>query len=202
MGSYQGDGINFINENRDHLGFAICKATEGITYIDSKFRQNWDFINSEGLIRGAYHFYIAIDNPDAQADLFVKMISNLEDSDLPPIIDFESAGLDKSQTVNETQYNLTLFLKSVESKLNRKPIILTDIPTANKYLNDDRFSEYALWIADYSENDTPNLPTSWKNSGWTFWQRDATYKIDNFTDHSDVFNGDINELKDFIKIYK
>lgn len=202
ISSYQGNDVNFINKNRDSLSFAICKATQGITYTDSNFRKNWSKIKSDGFIRGTYHFYMANDNPGAQANHFANTISTIEDSDLPPIIDFESASIDSHKSVNDLQNDLIKFMIILESKLNRKPIISTDTPTANKYLNDPRFSEYALWIVDYNGKNEPGLPGTWENTGWTFWQRDANNKIANITDDSDVFNGDISQLKDFIKNYK
>src|SRR5688572_32774064 len=41
------------------LGFAFIKATEGIGKIDIHFNRNWKKSKSSGIIRGAYHFFIA-----------------------------------------------------------------------------------------------------------------------------------------------
>lgn len=202
ISSYQGDEDKFINAHKDSLGFVICKATQGAYFTDPDFTKNWPKIKEDGFVRGTYHFYMAKDDATTQANHFANTIATIEDTDLPPVIDFEGGGMDKSQSVKQTQDNLLTFIKVLESKVKRKPMIYTDIPTANHYLNDPRFAEYALWIAVYNGKSTPDLPITWKNKGWVLWQRDADYKIDNFTDDSDVFNGDITKLKDFVKTYK
>src|ERR1700730_17840678 len=41
------------------LGFAFIKATEGVNNIDALFRRNWKKSKQAGIIRGAYHFFVA-----------------------------------------------------------------------------------------------------------------------------------------------
>ena len=202
ISSYQGDEVDLINKHKDSLGFVICKASQGVFLTDPKFQQNWSKIKSDGFIRGAYHFYMSNNDPTDQANYFANVISSIEATDLPPIVDFESGGIDKSQSIDSVSTGLITFIHALEEKLNRKPMIYTDIPTADKYLNDPVFADYALWIAVYNGKSTPDLPSTWAKKGWTLWQRDATYKIVNFTNDSDVFNGDITRMKDFIKSYK
>src|ERR1700726_4953711 len=42
-----------------HIGFAFIKATEGLENEDGYFGRNWKKAKEAGLIRGAYHFFIA-----------------------------------------------------------------------------------------------------------------------------------------------
>ena len=202
VSSYQGDETELINSKKDSIGFIFCKATEGITYLDPKFEENWIQIKADGFIRGTYHFYRSADDPIEQAKFFAKTIETITDSDLAPVVDFEGGGIDQSQSVEVIQKDLDRFLQALEKQLGRKPIIYTNIPIADKYLNDSKYTSYALWIANYVKKDQPDLPITWKDKGWTFWQRNATYKLDNFTDDSDVFNGDLSKLKSFIVEYK
>ena len=199
ISSYQGNEVDFINSKKDSIGFIICKATQGAFYIDPKFQQNWSQTKKDGFIRGAYHFYMSQNDPVQQSIHFAKTVGSLEDTDLPPVVDFEGGGIDKGQPVEEVQKGLLLFIHTTIKQLNRKPMIYTDIPTAYKYLNDPRFAEYPLWIANYVKKPQPDIPEIWKDKGWSFWQRDADYKLDNFTNDSDVFNGDISKLQEFIK---
>ena len=201
ISSYQGDEDKFISAHKDSLGFVICKATQGAYFTDPDFNKNWPKIKKDGFVRGTYHFYMSKDNPTTQAEHFAATINSMEETDLAPIVDFESGGIDKSQSVEVVKNGLITFIKALESKLKRKPMIYTDIPTANQYLKDPQFAEYALWIAVYNGKSTPDLPITWEKKDWVLWQRDADYKIDNFTDDSDVFNGDITKLKDFIANY-
>ena len=201
ISSYQGDETDFLNKHKDSLGFVFCKATQGATYVDPDFKTNWSTIKSDGFLRGAYHFYMSSDDPSSQATNFTTTIQGIESTDIAPVIDFESGGIDSTQTIQEVVNGLTQFINAVEKKLGRKPMIYTDIPTADKYLTDSSFSSYALWVANYNGKDQPDLPTTWSQAGWTFWQRGDDYKIVNFTNDSDVYNGDISKLKDFIKNY-
>jgi len=201
ISSYQGKEVDFINAHKDSLGFVICKATQGAFGTDPKFDENWSKIKTDGFIRGTYHFYVSTDNPEAQAKHFVSVVKSMEKTDIPPVVDFEMGGIDTKLPPEEVSKGLVVFIKTVEKLLGRKMMIYTDIPTADEYLRDEKFSAYALWIANYVPKSQPDLPFVWKNTGWTFWQKDADYKIDNFTNDSDVFNGDISKLKEFISTY-
>jgi lysozyme len=200
ISSYQGDEVEDINAHKDTIKFVIAKATQGDVIVDTDFATNWPQIKKDGFIRGAYHFYVSSNNTQAQAKLFSQTVGSLDSTDLPPVVDFESGGIDPSESVEEVQAGLMQFITLVQRELGRKPMIYTDIPTANKYL-DQKFSQYALWIADYNGESQPDLPTIWQDKGWTFWQRTDDYKLDNFTDDGDVFNGDITKLEKFILSY-
>lgn len=196
---HQSNEIDNIFKHTDNLSFVICKATEGITYTDPRFLYNWKAIKNHGLIRGAYHFYRSQDSPVDQATFFLKTIAAIESTDIPPIIDFEAGGIDKSISVDEIQSSLRIFIQEIEKQLKRKPIIYTDVTTGNKYLNSSYFSKYPLWIANYTDKKSPDLPHAWKKKGWLIWQRKSTYRLDDQNNDFDVFNGNISELKAFIK---
>jgi len=199
ISKYQGNEIMLLNKKSDSLSFIICKATEGITYTDPKFNENWKLILSEGFIRGAYHFYRSDDNPEDQATNYLNAIIGLQNTDFPPIIDFEEGGIVKNQSVEQIQETLLLFLKKIEDKINRKPIIYTDVNTGNIYLNKPEFSNYPLWIASYTDNKLPIQPNAWKNKKWTLWQKSDNYKIKTIINDFDMFNGNFEELQKFIK---
>ncbi|MBL4568194.1 MAG: hypothetical protein JKY69_00455 [Flavobacteriaceae bacterium] len=196
---FQNNQIDFINKQKDSLDFIICKATEGVTYTDPDFLHNWKMIKEKSFLRGAYHFYRSEDDPLAQAAHFLNAISDIKSTDIPPIIDFEEGGIDKSKSVDEIQSALKIFLKEIENKSKRKPIIYTDINTGNKYLNKPVFADYPLWIANYNGKKIPDLPNAWKNNGWLIWQRSSDYKIKSTTDDFDIFNGSLKEFQEFIK---
>ncbi len=201
ISQFQGDEIDFLDKQKDNLSFVFCKATEGITYTDPEFHNNWKMIPQKGFIRGAYHFYRTADNPDDQAENFLNAIKDIKATDIPPVVDFEGGGIDKSQSIETIQTGLIQFLNKVEEQLNRKPMIYTDMPTGNKYLNDPRFAKYALWMALYVEGNAPTLPDAWKGQDWTFWQKASDYKIDGKKNDFDEFNGDLNKLVNFISSY-
>jgi lysozyme len=197
---FQGDELaSSTFKNIDSLKFVICKATEGITYTDPKFTSNWKTLKNENIIRGAYHFYYTKDDPIQQANHFLNTLTSLSELDLPPILDFEDTSIDSKDDIAKIQRNMLLFLKTIEGKTNRTPILYTNNSTANTYLNDSQFAKYPLWIADYKSITTPKLPEIWKNKGWSFWQKSSEYKIGSITNDLDVFNGNLQALKKFIK---
>jgi len=201
LSKFQGDEIDYLDKQKDSLSFIFCKATEGITYTDPDFSRNWKTIPQKGFIRGAYHFYRTADAPQAQADHCLEAIADLKDTDLPPVVDFEGAGIDQSQSVANIQKGLLRFLKLIKENTNRMPMIYTDIPSGNKYLNDPKFAEYALWIALYEKLEQPRLPDAWKGKRWVLWQKSSSYEIGSKKNDFDVFNGNVKSLRSFIKNY-
>lgn len=199
ISKFQGDEISSLSESKDSLHFIICKATEGVTYTDPDFSKNWKEIPEKGFIRGAYHFFRSNDDPNKQADFFTKMIADLRENDLPPVIDFEKGGISASQSAEAVATNFRIMLEAVEKKMNRKPIIYVNIGDGNKYLTDPAFAEYPLWIANYTERDQPNLPRVWEEKGWIIWQQSESYEIESTTDDFDRHNGTVEDLKAFIR---
>ncbi|MEL6132446.1 MAG: GH25 family lysozyme [Bacteroidota bacterium] len=45
ISKFQGDEIQTLNSQKDSLSFIFCKATGGETYVDPKFKTNWQTIN-------------------------------------------------------------------------------------------------------------------------------------------------------------
>lgn len=201
VSKFQGNEIDFLNQQKSDLTFVICKATEGITYTDPTFANNWKMIAQKGFIRGAYHFYRSKDNPILQAKNFMHAIAELKATDIPPIVDIEGAGIDNDQSIEKVQQSLSAFLEEIENELQRKPVIYTNIPIGNKYLDNEVFSEYALWIALYENLEQPKLPKVWENTGWKFWQKSSTYELKQEKNDFDVFHGDREELVNFIQTY-
>lgn len=199
ISSYQGNEINDLEKSRDSLDFIICKATQGVTFIDPMFQMNWTTIKEKGFIRGAYHFYVSSDNPSEQAEFFIERIKDIQPNDLPPVVDIEQGGIVGNIQPAEIQQSALTVLKTIEEQLHIKPIIYTNADFANKYLNNPEFANYPLWIADYESEKEPVLPIVWQEKGYVLWQKSDTYKIQNYTNDEDYFNGDLESLKAFIK---
>ncbi len=197
ISKFQGDEIIFLKKKKDTLSFIICKATEGDTYVDPYFYFNWKKIKKLGFIRGLYHFYYVKDDPVKQANHFCS-VANIASNDLPPIIDFENRSINSNISHSKIQQDLLRFLQIVENKTKRKPVIYTNIFIGNKYLNNEIFSNYPLWIADYNNTIKPNVPSTWKSESWVFWQKRDTYTILNKKNDFDVFHGNLDQLETFI----
>lgn len=153
--------------------FAIAKATEGRTIVDSRYARNRSRADAIGLRFGAYHFA----RPDGssydaarEADLFVGT-AQLMGRHLLPVLDLEvSGGLGRDALTGWVRR----WLRRVESQLGVKPIIYTT-PTfwKDRMGNTTWFAANGyrvLWIAHWGV-DSPQVPASnWNGHGWTLWQ--------------------------------
>lgn len=165
-----------------HLGFAFIKATEGIKNIDPFFKRNWKKAKEAGMIRGAYHFFIASKDGKEQANHFFKMVK-LESGDLPPVLDVEeSYGMPAARLQKEVKK----WLDAMEAAYGVKPIIYTYVTFYDKYLK-PAFDEYPLWIAHYFQPQKPRIHRSWH-----FWQHSDGGRVNGIISKVDfnVFAGD------------
>ncbi len=199
VAKYQGNLVSEIGPE-DKLDFIICKATEGITYVDPDFTNNWQTINSKGLIRGAYHFYRSNDDPQQQAQFFAKTLNGLNNTDLPPVLDIEGGGLVGNIDAATLQKDVLTFLQNLEVLCKRKPVIYTGLNFANQYLsNNTALATYPLWIAEYNGKSAPVIPDSWKQNGYVIWQKSDKYDVHSDTTDFDTFNGHKQGLLEFIR---
>jgi lysozyme len=187
--SHYQSAIDWEKVANQQLDFVFVKATEGITLNDSSFNNNWKAIKSEGLRRGAYHFYRANVSPEQQALNFIRNVK-MEAGDLPPVLDVET--LDGAGKI-ELLAGMVTWLYMVEIAYGVKPVIYSNQKFYNTYLS-GQFEDYPLWIARYHNALQPNLADGRK---WKFWQRRDTGKLDGIEGDVDmnVFQGTQKELE-------
>ncbi|HEX6333417.1 MAG TPA: glycoside hydrolase family 25 protein [Flavisolibacter sp.] len=164
------------------LGFAFIKATEGVNNTDPFFRRNWRKSKQAGLVRGAYHFFLASKDAAKQAENFIGRVE-LQPGDLPPVLDVEqNFGLPPEQL----RASVKKWLDLVEAYYGVKPIIYTYVDFYKKNLA-GYFDEYPLWIAHYLQPEQPRITRS-----WSFWQHSERGRVNGITSRVDfnVFNGD------------
>ena len=158
--------------------FAITKATEGISYIDPNFTQNWQQIEQVNITRGAYHFFVPNDDAAKQAQHFIASVT-LEPGDLPPILDIEEA---QGEATGKLQSQIKVWLQTVEAHYGIKPIIYSDYSFLNTYLKDG-FCDYPLWMADYSST-PPEGVGCWPH--WTILQFTDSGKVNGINGNVDL----------------
>ncbi|WNJ20040.1 GH25 family lysozyme [Pontibacter sp. G13] len=183
----------------DSITFVFVKATEGLTYEDPDFSHNWQTAKSKGLLRGAYHFYRTDDDPIEQARFFLRTVGTLGMRDFPLVLDIEQGSMDGYITTADLQSDLISFLSYLESHTGRRPILYSGESFCNTHLTHADFAQYPLWLAEYNSRTTPQIPTTWDQSGWVFWQKSESYKIDGTTSDFDLFNGTRGDLDIFLK---
>lgn len=94
------------------LGFALIKATEGLSFVDWQYGRNWRNAKKAGMPRGAYHYFIPTLSGKQQAEHFIRTVQ-LEKGDLPPVLDIEEIrgakpdDLAKGRWISSVRWNHT-----------------------------------------------------------------------------------------------
>lgn len=183
--------VNWQSVKEAGIAFAFARATYGDTEVDSQFKTNWQAMKEVGIIRGPYHFFVAADDPTAQANLFLETVGSLDSADLPPVIDVEA----DSGTSSTLVADVRTWLDLVEQGLGRRPIIYTSPSYWNQYMTDD-FGSYPLWVAEYGGS-APKSVNGW--GAWTFWQYSESGNVGGLNPSDlDYFNGSPGDLTAFI----
>jgi lysozyme len=176
------DAVSSMQVKKIKLGFVFIKATEGLGNTDPQFKRNWKRSKDAGMIRGAYHFFLATKDGRMQAENFIKTV-DLKTGDLPPVLDIEQTyGVSKDIIKNEVRE----WLNVVETNYNVKPIIYTNIDFYRQNLGSD-FDDYPLWVAHYYQPRQPRIKRD-----WVFWQHNDNGRVNGVLSpvDFDVFSGD------------
>ena len=132
--------------------FAIIKATEGETFLDSMYATNHSGARAAGLRTTAYHFArpgLPTSEATIQADWFVQNAALLP-GDLVPALDLEDSG---GLSTTDLQSWVLAWLTEVNAKLGVKAMIYTNPSFWQTYMG--RTTMFAdqgytlLWIAHW-----------------------------------------------------
>jgi peptidoglycan hydrolase-like protein with peptidoglycan-binding domain len=200
VSSYQGS-VDWAAVKANGGAFAYVKATEGTTYTNPDFGQQYNGSYNAGLVRGAYHFALPNNSSGvAQADWFTSHGGgwSADGKTLPPALDIEynpygatCYGLSQSAMVSW----IRAFSNEVHTRTGRYPTIYTttDWWTQCTGNNSSFGATNPLWIARYSSS-PGTLPAGW--SGQTIWQW-ADSGV--FPGDQDTFNGTLAQLETFAR---
>ena len=188
VSSHQG-AVNWTTAKANGARFAYVKATEGTTYRNPEFAQQYNGSFNVGMIRGAYHFAL----PDrssgaAQGNFFVDHGGGWSNDGktLPPAIDLEYNPYGAS-CYGKSQSAMVAWIRdianTVKARTGRDPVFYTSTSWWSLCTgNNGSFSNNPLWIPRYGSSAVGTLPASWTFQ--TIWQ---------FAD-SGVFPGDQNRF--------
>jgi GH25 family lysozyme M1 (1,4-beta-N-acetylmuramidase) len=160
--SYHSGRVDWAAAKAAGHSFGLTLATAGVDFRDPLLSAHWEGMRQAGLVRGAYHFFVAADDPVDQARHFLSHVA-LEPGDLVPVIDIESLGHSPGADLPQ---RLRAFIAEIEAALGVRPIIYTGPSFWNDHGNAD-FGDYPLWIAEYGV-EAPKVPTGWQS--WHLWQ--------------------------------
>lgn len=170
------------------LEFVVMRATMGNRSADKHFDDFWKLAKKQELIRGAYHFYRADEDPVIQANNFLENVK-LESGDLPPILDIEK--IPRRKTNKKLIEDLKVWCKIVEETYGEKPIIYTYYHYYKDFLKGE-FDGYPLWLANYNDVPTPSPDDNW--DFWQFTENGIVHGINTKVD-LDIYNGSKWSLK-------
>jgi len=176
------------------IAFAFARVSDGTTAPDARFASNWRAMKSAGVLRGAYQFFRASEDPEAQAALVVSMLGaagGLEAGDLPVVMDIETADGESNATVRT---NMARWLDAVGRATGAAPIVYTNAATSP--VIGPAFGDAALWVASWDAT-CPSMPAGW--SAWTFWQYSSMGSIAGVPAVVDLdeFDGTLDDLVSF-----
>lgn len=161
--------VNWQKLRNQNIRFALIKSTEGNGHFNEYFDEQWTGAKSAGILRGSYHYLRAAIDGAEQADYFLSKV-NVQDGDLPPILDVEekyNEGISTFQFIDSTQK----WLEHVASKTGRRPIVYSRTLLLQQWGTLSWAKNYQTWIAewhDYTDRGEPTQPTGWGD--WIFWQ--------------------------------
>ncbi|WP_237685184.1 GH25 family lysozyme [Arthrobacter sunyaminii] len=174
--------------------FAYAKATEGTSYKNPNFNQQYGGSYNVGMVRGAYHFALpSVSSAVDQANYFVNNGGgwSADGKTLPPLLDIE---YNPYASLGNTCYNMSAtqmvnwikaFSNQVKARTGRTPMIYTTTDWWSRCTgNSAAFGDNPLHIASYNEVGAGPLPASW--SYYSVWQYSSTGP---FVGDSNVWNG-------------
>ena len=183
VSTYQGT-IDWAKVKASGRAFAITRVGDGLGG-DNTFAANWAGIKSAGMVRGAYQFFRASDDPIQQADILLGKIGTPQDGDLAPTLDLE---VTDGQSASVIVSKVKQWLEHVKAKTGRTPMIYTS-PGFWPSVGNPDLSAYVLWVAHWGTT-CPTIPPGW--NGFTFHQYSDSGSVSGISGavDLDVFNGD------------
>ncbi|SEB80154.1 lysozyme [Paramicrobacterium humi] len=163
VSSYQGE-IDWRVLASEDLDFAYIKATEGSSYVDSRFEENWAGAAASGLKIGAYHF---LSFESAGIDQLKHLVDTVPvDGDLPIAVDLEFYGrfFDEHPTTSAVRAILDPLLTGIKEHYGYDAVIYATPEAYDEYVR-GAYDENPIWIR--SVIGPANLPDE---RDWTFWQ--------------------------------
>jgi GH25 family lysozyme M1 (1,4-beta-N-acetylmuramidase) len=193
--------INWTSVRNAGIQFAFIKATEGTSFLDSRFDPNYLAAYHAGVIRGAYHFAL----PDRSSGAFqADFLANnggawsADNRTLPAALDLEGNPYGPfcyGRTQSGMRSWIQSFLDRYRARTSRHAVIYTTTSWWQTCTGNwsGPWQTSPLWIARWASSPGP-LPAG--APFWTFWQYTSTGSVPGIAGNVDrnVFNGDRTRL--------
>lgn len=158
ISSHNGD-VDFEKMKRSGIDFVMFKATEGISFIDKKFEENYTKARQAGLRVGAYHFFRFDCDGRVQAFHFLNTIGDRQ-FDFPLALDVEESGNPEGHARADIVRNLEAAINHLELR-GHDVMLYTNKRGYSRFISRD-FPDYPLWICSFRDPPGPDK--------WYMWQ--------------------------------
>lgn len=147
---------------REGFDFCVVKATEGATFKDPNFDENWGTLADVGLARGAYHFGRPGSNSaKAEAEFYLETVE-LASEHIRPILDLEGFGRESLGPTSLAEW-IQDWVEEVVEATGKRAIIytrqfwITHLGASTDNFDTDLWSRATptpCWIRSYRERGT------------------------------------------------
>ena len=178
--------IDWTRLERRRAQFAYIKASEGATFKDARFGENWRSASAAGVVPGAYHYFTLCRSGAEQAENFVSAAAWTRHHGLPPAVDLEFGGnCPRRPSVGEFVSELQAFLHAVEKAWGCLPVLYVTQEFHHRYTA-NRFGSYPIWVRDIFKRPRLEQGRDWRL--WQFANRGRLEGVGTFVDLN-AFNG-------------
>ena len=181
------------------IELAILKATEGTTFVDSRYRSNVAGARAAGLIVGAYHFgrpgSSGPADAEAEAAHFLRVTAQQGRPDFY-VLDIEDDRVPAGRRLGAW---MIAFLHEVERTTKRIPWLYSYGPYWREHGSSDQdWRRYPWWLADYSP--PPAQVAPWGRP--SLWQYTSSGNVPGIAGRCDrnLFDGSAGDFRRLIGI--
>lgn len=172
VSTHQG-AIDWTAVAGDGIDAAYVKASEGATFEDDRFAENWAGAKAAGLEVGAYHFFTLCKEGEEQAANLIGRLREVgaDASALPPVVDLELSGNCAARPSRAVvQERLLAFVTAVEEATGQQVRLYLLGDFAGPYPLPAALADRERWVR--------RLLLRPADDGWAWWQVSSRASVD------------------------
>jgi lysozyme len=146
--SHHQGNIDWKKVAAEGVKFAFIKASEGYTFVDSKFKTNVDEANAAGIKTGAYHYakFSTVAEALAEAKHFISVIAAVNLT-YPVVLDLEE---DKKKAGKKVLTEAALAFINMVKATGRAVLLYSGKSFLESNLDETKLKDIPLWVARYN----------------------------------------------------
>ncbi len=171
VSAHQGS-IDWAAVAGDGIGAAYVKASEGATFEDDRFAENWTGAREAGVEVGGYHFFTLCKTGEEQAANFLGRLRAVgaDSTALPPVVDLELSGNCAARPPAEViQGRLRAFVAAVEAETGQQVRLYLLGAFGQRYPLPPELADRQRWAR--------RLLLRPAEDGWAWWQVSSRARI-------------------------